>query len=81
VVEYNATSYSEGLARATVSIGVRAQPIQTPGFPAAPYIENIGVYPDVAADYMTVDNLMTGGQTFVTGFTTVISNLITNGHP
>ena len=30
--------------------------VQTPDFPPAPYIENIGVRPDIAMDYMTRDN-------------------------
>ena len=83
VLEFDngAGPYSEGTARVTASLEVRAQPIQTPGFPAAPYIENIGVYPDVTADFMTADNLLHGGAKFVTGFSTVISNLITEGHP
>ena len=81
VVPFDTTPFSEGSARVTLSLGIRAQNITSPGFPAAPLIENIGVYPDVTADYMTVDNLKNGGTTFVNGFTTVISNLVTLGHP
>jgi hypothetical protein len=81
VVEFDTTPYSEGSARVTLSLGIRAQNITTPGFPSAPVIENIGVYPDVTADYMTVDNLNTGGVAFVNGFTTVITNLVSLGHP
>ena len=81
VVEFNATPFSEGFARVTMSLEIRAQNILTPGYPSAPLIENIGDYPDVTADYMTVDNLTHNGSTFVTGFTTLISNLVTQGHP
>jgi hypothetical protein len=81
VVEYNATPFSEGFARVTLSLAIRAQPVTTPGFPSAPLIENIGAYPDVTADYMTVDNLNHAGATFLSGFTTLISNLVTQGHP
>ena len=81
VVEFNATSYSEGLSRVTESLGVRNHNISTPGFPSAPFIENIGVYPDVQADYQTRANLFTGGQPFVTGFSNLIYKLITVGHP
>jgi len=81
VVEFDTTPNSEGFARVTISLGIRAGNITSPGFPSAPLIENIGVVPDVTADYMTVDNLKNGGTTFVTGFSNVISNLITLGHP
>ncbi|HYL78615.1 MAG TPA: S41 family peptidase [Bryobacteraceae bacterium] len=81
VVEFNTTPFSEGFARVTLSLAIRAQPVTTPGFPSLPLIENIGAFPDVAADYMTVDNLNKGGATFVTGFTTLISNLVNQGHP
>lgn len=81
VLDYNGTSYSEGSARVTLSLAVRAQTITTPGLPAAPFIENIGVIPDVTADYQTLDNLLNFGQTFVHGFSKTILNLITAGHP
>ena len=35
----------------------------------SPYIENIGVRPDIVADYMTRTNLITGGAPFVQAFT------------
>ena len=81
VVEFDTTPNSEGAARVTLSLGIRAGNITSQGFPSAPLIENIGVVPDVTADYMTVDNLKNGGTTFVTGFTNLISNLVTLGHP
>ena len=81
VVEFDTAPNSEAFARVTMSLAIRAQPITTPGFPAVPLIENLGVFPDVSADYMTVDNLNNGGTTFVKGFTTLISNLVTQGHP
>ena len=52
----------------------RGRLIQTPDFPAAPYIENIGVRPDIVVDYMTRENLMTGGAPFVAAFTQAIVN-------
>jgi Peptidase family S41/PDZ domain len=77
----NAGPYSEGSARVTLSLGVRNHNITTPGLPSAPFIENIGVYPDVIADYRTKDNLLNGGQTFIQGFSKTIQNLILTGHP
>src|SRR5208337_289226 len=79
--DFNAGPYSEGSARVTLSLAARAKNITTPGFPSAPYIENIGVYPDVTADYQTLDTLLNNGQTFAQGFTTPFPNLITKGHP
>jgi hypothetical protein len=78
--DFNVTPYSEGSSRVTQSMGLRNHNITTPGFPSAPFIENIGVYPDILADYQTRDNLLNGGQTFVNGFSAAISRLV-SGHP
>ena len=82
VVEYDNTlgPYSEGSARITQSLLVRNHNISTPGLPEAPYIENIGIQPDFPAPFNTRNNLLTGGQPFVNGFTQVIGNLITESH-
>lgn len=68
VVYYDATSYSEGMASVTISLLNRKWSIDSEGLPGAPYIENIGVQPGLVLDYMTRDNLKTGGQAFVDGF-------------
>jgi Peptidase family S41/PDZ domain len=81
VVSYNGTTYSEGNARVTQSFVIRSRVVTTPGFPSAPYIENIGVYPDIPADFQTRANLFTGGQPFVAGFSQSIFKLITTGQP
>lgn len=81
VVEYNSTSYSEGNSRVTLSLGIRNHNISSPGFPSAPYIENIGVVPDVRADFQTRANLLTGGQPFVAGFSAEILKMMKTGHP
>jgi hypothetical protein len=78
---FNATPYSEGSARLTLSLEIRNHIITTPGLPPAPYIENIGVNPDVPANYQTRENLLNGGQTFVNGFSATIFKLINTGHP
>ncbi len=79
VVGFNAPAYTESFFRITVSLMNRASVIQTPDFPPAPYIENIGVRPDIVVDYMTRGNLMTNGAPFVQAFTTAIVNLA-QGH-
>ncbi len=77
VVDWDATSYTEGLTRVTRSLMNRKFPVVTDEFPAAPYVENIGVRPDVVIDYMTRDNLMTGGRAFVDAFTAAAVAYIT----
>jgi hypothetical protein len=77
--DFNVAPYAEGSARVTQSIAVRNHRVSTAGLPSAPYIENIGIQPDVTADYQTRANLLTGGQPFVYGFSSVIWNLINAG--
>lgn len=73
---YNATTYSEGSTRVTRTFVTRARAVQTPDFPASTYLENTGVYPDIVEDYMTQDNLLNGGKTFVNAFTAAMLDLI-----
>jgi hypothetical protein len=72
VIQLPATAYTESISRFTVSMMHRGRFIQTPDFPPAPYVENIGVRPDIVIDYMTRANLMTAGAPFVQAFTQVI---------
>jgi hypothetical protein len=72
---YNATTYSEGMTRATRTFVTRATEVKTPGFPASHYLENTGVYPDIVNDYMTKDNLLNGGGTFVKAVLAAVSDL------
>jgi hypothetical protein len=44
----------------------------TSDYPTAPYVENIGVRPDITVDYMTIDNLNRGGKPFVDAFVAAI---------
>jgi Peptidase family S41/PDZ domain len=76
VVGYNATAYTESFFRVTVSLMNRGRVIQAPGFPAAPYIENIGVRPDIVQDYMTRANLLGGGAAYRQAFTNAIVSLV-----
>ncbi len=77
VVGWEAGSYSLGTMTVTESLMSRNHLVQTGGdYPLAPYIENIGVYPDVWVDYMTRDNLATGGRPFVDAFTAAMINYI-----
>jgi hypothetical protein len=75
VVGFNATAFTESFFRITVSLMNRGHIVQTPDFPPAPYIENIGVRPDISADYMTRANLLNTGAPFVQAFTEAIVRL------
>ena len=74
VVGFPATAYTESISRYTASLMHRGRDIITSDFPPAPYIENIGVRPDIVIDYMTRTNLMTAGAPFVQAFTQAIVN-------
>jgi hypothetical protein len=72
--------YSEGTTGLTLAMMVRKAPVITPDFPPTQYIENVGVRPDIALDYMTRDNLMNSGRTFVQAFTNAIVQQISQNH-
>jgi C-terminal processing protease CtpA/Prc len=69
VSNIDCTAYTESLCSITVSLMNRGTVVSTPDFPPAPYIENIGVRPDIVVDYMTRANLMGAGAPFVQAFT------------
>ncbi len=60
--------FAEATASVTIAMHFRKQPIVTEDYPAANYVENIGVRPDIPCDYMTRENLMTGGKAFTDAF-------------
>lgn len=68
VASYPAGVFSEGSTTVTESLMIRAKTVQPPGYPASPYIENVGVHPDIEEDYMTQDNLVLNGRIFVNRF-------------
>ncbi len=68
--------YSESYSTNTNTLVVRKNYINTPDLPAARYVENIGARPDIPLDYMTRDNLMNNGKTFVQQFTSILLGLI-----
>src|SRR5260370_42428670 len=70
------TTYSEGQASVTESLMSRKNPVTVDGFPTAPYVENIGVRPDVIQDCMTRDNLTNQRATFVQAFSDTIVSYI-----
>jgi C-terminal processing protease CtpA/Prc len=76
VVNYPGANFTEGNTRVTVSLMNRNRDISTAEYPSAPYVENIGVRPDIVYDYMTRENLLTGAQPFVQAFTQAVLGLI-----
>jgi len=76
VVGWEAGSYSLGSITVTQSLMNRKNPVVTDDYPAAPYVENIGVYPDVLVDYMTRDNLARNGKSFVDAFVAAMVDYI-----
>ncbi|HEY3441846.1 MAG TPA: S41 family peptidase [Paludibaculum sp.] len=71
-------SYSLGTAEVTESLMVRNKDVTTPDYPVTRYVENVGVRPDIEADYMTASNLRSGGADFVDAFSRAIVDLIKN---
>lgn len=62
--------YSETSASVTQSLIVRPRAYSSGGeYPMAPYVENIGVRPDVTVDIMTRENLQNNGRPFFTAAT------------
>ncbi|MEO8027580.1 MAG: S41 family peptidase, partial [Bryobacteraceae bacterium] len=77
---YSAGVYSEGSTRVTRTYVVRSKASPSPGFPSTNLIENAGVYPDTLLDFMTADNLDTGGEDFVAKWTKSILDAIAKGN-
>lgn len=69
---FTAGFYSEATSSTTNSLVLRRDNIVTSEFPTAPYIENIGVRPDIQLDYMTKENLVRRGAPFVEAFSKII---------
>ncbi|MBM3783417.1 MAG: hypothetical protein FJW30_03605 [Acidobacteria bacterium] len=74
-------TYSESFTSATNSLVIRARPIQAPNLPVAPYIENIGILPDVEVNYMTRENLMARGRPYMDAVTNVLLTEIAKTAP
>jgi C-terminal processing protease CtpA/Prc len=69
VGQFHCTSFTESTCTITQSLMNRGVVISGTEFPPSPYIENVGVRPDIVVDYMTRANLMSAGASFVQTFT------------
>jgi peptidase S41-like protein/PDZ domain-containing protein len=63
------TAYTESVCTITQSLMNRGVVISGTEYPPSPYIENVGVRPDIVVDYMTRANLTGAGASFVQAFT------------
>ena len=72
VANYSAGSYSLGIVSLTESLMSRKTEVVTPDYPTAPYVENIGVRPDIEYDYMTQNNLVNNGKGYVDAWVAAI---------
>lgn len=79
VASARAGAYSEGSTNITLSLMNRGEAVSIDGYPATPYIENVGVHPDIAADYMTRENLLNAGGPFVRAFVDAMVEQIRKG--
>ena len=70
--DFDAMFHTEAMTTVSASLMIRRNPVATSEYPTAPYIENIGVRPDIYYDYMTRENLMSGGADFVRAFTRAV---------
>jgi len=73
--------FSESLASHTTAMHHRRQPVVTPDYPTANYVENIGVRPDIQYDIMTRENLLDAGRPFVRAFTEAMVEHIQRSQP
>lgn len=68
--------YSEFGTRYTATQMIRKGSVKTPELPEAPYVENIGVRPDIEYDAMTRENLMNQWRPYVQAFTRAMADHI-----
>jgi type II secretory pathway pseudopilin PulG len=67
--QYFAGNFSEGVVVVNINTLIRNRLITTSDFPTTPFLENVGVRPDVTVEFQTKDNLLTGGKPFVDAIT------------
>jgi Peptidase family S41/PDZ domain len=69
VSQFNCTAFTESFCTITTSLMNRGVVISGTEYPPSPYVENVGVRPNIVVDYMTRANLMSAGAPFVQAFT------------
>jgi C-terminal processing protease CtpA/Prc len=82
VLSFPAGFYAEGGTATVVNtMHFRPNPISTPEYPTANYVENIGVRPDIVWRYMTAGNVLQSGKPFVDAFLDAIAAEIQKSQP
>ncbi len=81
VISTVAGPWAEANTGLTESLMIRLEDRAYPGFPKSPFVENVGVRPDIELDYMTIENLRNGGRPFVDAFTKIIVDEIKASKP
>lgn len=76
VIDTSGGWYSETNTRVTVSMMIRLEERDIPGFPRSPFIENVGVRPDIELEYLTVENATTSGRAYSTRFSQILAEQI-----
>jgi len=76
VLSGNVGIYSEGRTSYTWTLTNRTRTIKTADHPEAPYIENIGVQPDIEFEMNTRENLLAKGKLYTDGFLKAAKELI-----
>ncbi|MBL8231800.1 MAG: PDZ domain-containing protein [Bryobacterales bacterium] len=71
--------YSEASTSYTITLDSREKPIASPDLPTAPFIENIGVIPDIPLTFMTRENLMNAGRPFTAEVARIAAEHIRSG--
>lgn len=72
VIDISGGWWSETRTRLTQSLMLRLEEREYPGFPKSPFVENVGVRPDIELDFMTVANAANSGRPFVEAFTQIL---------
>ena len=65
---FECTAFTEIICGITMSLMNRGVVISGTEYPPSPYIENVGVWPDIPVDYMTKANLLQNGAPFISSF-------------
>jgi hypothetical protein len=68
--------FSETNTRVTASMMVRDEEREALGFPRSPFIENVGVRPDIELNYMTVENVLNAGRPYSAAFSRILAEEI-----
>jgi hypothetical protein len=81
VVDMSAGWYSETSTRATISLMIRLEEREYPGLPKSPYVEHVGVRPDIDLEYLTVENITNSGRPYSTAFSRILVEEIRKAQP